>query len=211
MPNKLLRAAAAALAVLTICSAPVSAENAVEEAPAEVILNAADLNPTETGIPALDKLVAETLDSLIDKDMDSYEKIRTCYDWLLDNMSYDSSMKHLGVSVGDMTCGDIFYTYGEVNGFGAVALASNYGLCNGYAAGFILMARRLGYDAKLIDGYTLNGGGGYSWHKWAEIKIDGTAYVFDPQLDQNAESWGLEDHSFFCKTYEQVGKRYRRA
>ena len=143
--------------------------------------------------------------------MTTYEKVVACYDYLTDNMRYGSSMYHLNVPLGDTTCADIFYTYGEVDGFGAVALTSNYGLCNGYAAGFILLTRAIGLDADLVTGQTRSAGGGYAYHKWAEITIDGTAYAFDPQLDQSYAQKGLGEYSNFCKTYEQINGRYIKA
>lgn len=52
---------------------------------------------------------------------------------------------------------------------------------------------------------------GYAYHKWAEITIDGTAYAFDPQLDQSYAQKGLGEYSNFCKTYEQINGRYIKA
>ena len=177
----------------------------------QAILDAAELEPSVTGIDALDALVAETLAKITNEDMTTYEKVVACYDYLTDNMRYGSSMYHLNVPLGDTTCADIFYTYGEVDGFGAVALTSNYGLCNGYAAGFILLTRAIGLDADLVTGQTRSAGGGYAYHKWAEITIDGTAYAFDPQLDQSYAQKGLGEYSNFCKTYEQINGRYIKA
>ena len=175
------------------------------------IVTTAELEPSVTGIDALDALVAETLAKITNEDMTTYEKVVACYDYLTDNMRYGSSMYHLNVPLGDTTCADIFYTYGEVDGFGAVALTSNYGLCNGYAAGFILLTRAIGLDADLVTGQTRSAGGGYAYHKWAEITIDGTAYAFDPQLDQSYAQKGLGEYSNFCKTYEQINGRYIKA
>ncbi len=175
------------------------------------ILNAAELEPAVTGIDALDALVAETLAEITSEDMTTYEKVVACYDYLTDNMRYGSSMYHLNVPLGDTTCANIFYTYGEVDGFGAVALTSNYGLCNGYAAGFILLVRAIGLDADLVTGQTRSAGGGYAYHKWAEITIDGTAYAFDPQLDQSYARQGLGEYNNFCKTYGEINGRYLKA
>ena len=150
----------------------------------QAILDAAELEPSVTGIDALDALVAETLAKITNEDMTTYEKVVACYDYLTDNMRYGS---------------------------GAVALTSNYGLCNGYAAGFILLTRAIGLDADLVTGQTRSAGGGYAYHKWAEITIDGTAYAFDPQLDQSYAQKGLGEYSNFCKTYEQINGRYIKA
>ena len=115
----------------------------------QAILDAAELEPSVTGIDALDALVAETLAKITNEDMTTYEKVVACYDYLTDNMRYGSS--------------------------------------------------------------TRSAGGGYAYHKWAEITIDGTAYAFDPQLDQSYAQKGLGEYSNFCKTYEQINGRYIKA
>jgi len=175
----------------------------------EDILNYAALNPTAPRSEALDAYLEELLFSLLDEDMDTYEQVKACYDYLVANVRYGSHMGQLGTPVANgVTCRDIYNTYGEVEGFGAVALTAHKGMCNAYASAFILMAREIGLNAYLVKGYTRSAGGGYAYHEWAEMEIDGQVYVFDPQLEQDLRRAGLPRYSVFFKTYDEVGGRY---
>lgn len=173
------------------------------------VINQAELSPTAPRSEALDAYLQELLDSILEDDMDTYQQVKACYDYLVDNLTYGSHTARLGTLVSDgVSCNSIYSKYGEVEGFGAVALTSGTGMCNAYSSAFILMVQEIGLDARLVQGYTRSAGGGYAYHKWAEVNIDGTVYVFDPQLEQNLRSAGMATYSVFCKTYEQVGSRY---
>lgn len=173
------------------------------------LINSAELNPADPQSKALDALLDEILLEIIDEDMDTYEKVKTCYDYLVAHVQYGSHMSRLGTVVKDgVTCGDIYAAYGAVEGYGAVALTANTGMCNAYASAFILMTRKIGLDASLVKGYTRGAGGGYVVHQWAEIEIDGMTYIFDPQLEQDLVKAGLPRYSVFFKTYSQVSGRY---
>ena len=73
---------------------------------------------------------------------------------------------------------------------------SGKGSCYHFAAAFRALARRLGYPAytilRSLDGDPAN------VHAWTDIVIDGTPYVFDPQLHQR---YGNER---FMLSYEQA-------
>ncbi len=64
------------------------------------------------------------------------------------------------------------------------------GNCYVMAATFYYMAKELGYDAHQVSGYVLQSGGNQAIHSWVEIDIDGTTYVFDPQVYQQKGSGG---------------------
>lgn len=178
------------------------------ESPMADLLAEAALNPTSPRSDALDAYLDELLPTIISDDMDTYAQVKACYDYLVQTVSYGSHTGRLGTPIGNTTCGRIYSAYGEVEGFGAVALTAKTGMCNAYASAFILMTRKLGLDSYLVKGSTKGAGGGYVYHEWAEINVDGNAYLFDPQLEQDLRSAGLPDYSVFFKTYAQVGGRY---
>lgn len=175
------------------------------------LLNSAGLSPADADSSELDTYVDNLLTQILTEDMNTYDKVKACYDYLVDNVSYGSHMKYLGTALGDTTCRAIYNGYGEVEGFGAVALTANVGMCNAYASAFILMTRAIGLDSHLVEGSTGSARGGYTYHKWAEVDIDGATYVFDPQLEQDLRVSGMAEYSVFCKTYDQVPGRYIRA
>lgn len=138
----------------------------------------------------------------------TYDKAIICYDYLIDTVRYGSHVANMNATVGKTTCRSIYNAYGEVEGFGAVALTAKTGMCNAYASAFIMMARKLGLDAYLVKGSTRSGRGGYAYHEWAEIELEGQVFVFDPQLDQSLENQGLGSRIIFGRTYAEIPGRY---
>ena len=70
------------------------------------------------------------------------------------------------------------------------------------------MLSYIGFDAKTVDGKTAMAAGGYGYHMWVEVTINGQVYVMDPQVDDNM-SWGAYiSHDRFCKTYSEVKNQY---
>lgn len=172
------------------------------------IINGIELEPQAPQSDELDAYLTEIMAELLTEDMSTFKKVVTCYDYIIKNTTYGSHVAQLSTPIGDVTCGEITRQYGAVEGYGAVALAANTGMCNAYASAFILMANKIGLDAKLVKGYTKSAYGGYAYHEWAEVNIDGVAYTFDPQLEQSLTRAGLGEYNIFCKTYDQIPGRY---
>lgn len=198
---------AAALLAAAVLTVTLSVGTYAAESRAD-IFNEAELSAVSPSSQALDDYLDELMPTLIDDDMEPYEQLRACYDYLVDNVRYGSHMGNLGATINGVSCNSIYSSYGAVEGFGAVALSAKVGMCNAYASAFILMARKIGYDAYLVEGSTKAGGGGYAYHEWAEIDIDDAVYVFDPQLEQDLVGAGLGEYAVFGKTYEQIPGRY---
>ena len=73
------------------------------------------------------------------------------------------------------------------------------GNCYVLAAMFCEMARLLGYDAHLISGKVPLLKGGYGPHSWAEVNVNGTVYVCDPDFTNETKRNG------YMITYGQSG------
>ena len=77
---------------------PVQTGQPVEESPspaptvsdAEAILNAAKLSPMKTNDAALDAEVERILNQITTSGMSTYEKVKACYDYLIDNTVYQT-------------------------------------------------------------------------------------------------------------------------
>jgi hypothetical protein len=198
-----------------------------QEDPRIELLNSAELEPTGPGSDELDayldNLMADIFLGLLPEDVSdkgdeavdealegltTCEKTVACYNYVMDTVTYGSHLAYLDTPLGDTTCRAIYRKYGDVEGFGAVALTAGKGMCNAYASAFLLMARKIGLTGELVAGYTVSRGGSYAFHEWAEITIDETVYVFDPQLDQSYRRQGLGSYDNFCRTYEQIKGRY---
>lgn len=77
------------------------------------------------------------------------------------------------------------------------------GNCYVMAATFQKMAKLLGYDAHLVEGYirTYNGRGR---HGWVEIDMNGTTYVFDPNFEYGGYGNGYQINYGMSGTFKYI-------
>lgn len=150
-------------------------------------LNTAVLDPKATLSAKEEKILLKYLHKIISDDMTNYEKAVACYDYIIKNTVYDYG--------------------GWANPVNAV-LEDGYGTCTEYSYVYAAMLNYIGFDAKTVDGKTAMAAGGYGYHMWVEVTINGQVYVMDPQVDDNM-SWGAYiSHDRFCKTYSEVKGKY---
>lgn len=150
-------------------------------------LNSAVLDPKATLSAKEEKILLKYLNKIISDDMTNYEKAVACYDYIIKNTVYDYG--------------------GWANPVKAV-LEDGYGTCTEYSYVYAAMLGYIGFDAKTVDGKTAMAAGGYGYHMWVEVTINGQVYVMDPQVDDNM-SWGAYiSHDRFCKTYSEVKGKY---
>ncbi len=93
----------------------------------------------------------------------NYIKVRTVYDYICENITYDT----IGLRNGDPLCHTAY-----------AALIKNEAVCQGYASLFYRLALTLGVDARLIAGY---GSGGR--HGWNIVELSGKYYNLDSTWD----------------------------
>lgn len=150
-------------------------------------LNSAVLDPKATLSAKEEKILLKYLHKIISDDMTNYEKAVACYDYIIKNTVYDYG--------------------GWANPVKAV-LEDGYGTCTEYSYVYAAMLNYIGFDAKTVDGKTAMAAGGYGYHMWVEVTINGQVYVMDPQVDDNM-SWGAYiSHDRFCRTYSEVKNKY---
>ena len=68
--------------------------------------------------------------------------------------------------------------------YGNYGFERHYGDCNTVAYTFYFMAKALGYDAKIVQGYVKSSSGAYRTHAWVTIKTGGKKLVFDPDFNR---------------------------
>ena len=162
---------------------------------ADARLGSAVLTPDrswpEPLLKAADQVLAEAGGST------PYEQLRGCYDWLIQNCSYGAVRSDL--NEGGWIAEDAY-----------AILTQRVGVCDNYSAAFTVLARMIGFDARLQNGQTHRAGGGYTGHAWCVINIHGVDYVFDPQVEDNIAAGGAIRYLRFCKTYEEVPDKYIR-
>ncbi len=121
-----------------------------------------------SGDPELDELIKSVFSKILDESMDEEEMLHTIYQYTVDSFTYrrrnSYAMRDSSWAVKEA------YTM----------LSTKCGNCYNFAATFCMMARAIGYDAKVYSGII---GLDRRPHAWVEIKIKGTTYLFDPELE----------------------------
>ena len=175
--------------------------NVAEQGTIDELLNRTTLHPLKTNSPSLDNLVDDIFSSIFTANMSTAQKVRACYNYLIDTCSYASSgvwglpdyPPYVSAYDANMAC----------NAY--AILSTHIGVCDNYNAAFAVMCRRIGLPAYTVGGTVTAKAGGRLPHLWSYILLDGKKYTFDPQVqDDNPGSPGY----FFGKTYAQTGDLY---
>lgn len=169
-------------------------------------LNNLTLNPQKCGYEPLNQLVEQILNSITTNDMDTYDKVKACYDYLINNCVYGQ-----GDGIYDVLEFDDMYSDKSLyEKFAYIILRDHEGVCDYYSAAFAVMTRAIGLDTKVRGGQTSTARteSGYTGHAWCVIIIDGVEYVFDPQVEDNIAKGGAIGYYRFCKTYDEVKNNY---
>ena len=74
--------------------------------------------------------------------------------------------------------------------FAYYIMTKGKGNCYKFGAEFCYLARALGFDAKCIVARCAKMGGGTTPHCWVEIAMNGTTYVFDPDMYNATRNFG---------------------
>lgn len=149
-------------------------------------LNSAELKPKEFLKGKDEKILKKHLNKIIDDDMSNYKKAKVCYDYLINNTHY---------------------AYGGWGNAIESVLENGYGTCTEYSYVYMAMMKYLGFKAKTVDGSTAMAAGGYGYHMWTEVKLNGNTYVFDPQVEDDMTNGKIKYYRF-CKTYSEVSGAY---
>ena len=150
-------------------------------------LNAATLNVNECLSGNKHTIVKNYLSMIVNDGMTNYEKAVAVYDYLINNT---------------------YYAYGGWSKLVQAVLVEGYGTCTEYSYVLAAMMNYLGFEAKTVDGLTAMAAGGYGYHMWVQVTINGQVYVMDAQVDDNLSWGGNISHARFVKTYDEVANKY---
>lgn len=170
---------------------------------AERLLNSANLKPMRTNCTALDRKVDQIFAQILNSGMSTYQKVKACFDYLVKNGIYSYDHR-----VEDPTQGILYNSSLDANivQLAYSMLTTNRGVCDDYSAAFLVMTRAIGLESYLVTGQVRSKSGGYTGHTWVNIRLSGTYYIFDPQVQQDNAG---APYSYFCKTDAQMGDTYR--
>lgn len=147
-----------------------------------------------TGDVKLDEKLNALVDQYTNESMTRDQKLRALYNYCRDNFSY---LKRPLVETG---------AAGWEPEYASAFLSMGKGNCYSFASLFCLLARETGQPA-----YTVVGGLGKnaSPHGWVEMKLDGTVYTFDPQLEwRYVHDYGRKSHNLFKVLPQKTSHTY---
>lgn len=120
-----------------------------------------------TGNEDLDQRLNALVDQYTNDSMTQDQKLRALFDYTVNNFTY---LRRPLVSKG---------TTGWEPGYALWFLQNGKGNCFSFAAAYCLLCRELGLPAYTVVGAS---GNANSPHGWVEIVMDGSVYMFDPEL-----------------------------
>ena len=128
--------------------------------------------------------------------------LRACYDWVKNHTHTNWAS---GGGVLRYANGTHALTTSWVATEAARMLDGKTTDCYAYSSAFACLAKALGYDAKVVNGYVPSRSLGWASHSWVEIKQGGTTYVYDPDLGHSIPSV-----SFYGFTYSNSPTNYKK-
>lgn len=144
------------------------------------LLNAAPLSPLKTGCESLDQQIGEILGQITTDNMTTFEKTVAAFDYCVKNFTYESNEIVLSY--------DLLARYLVRDDAVRVAqaetmLRTRHGVCNDFAALFMVFTRAIGLESYQVGGKVRAAGGGMTGHQWDVIRLKGKYYLFDAQLE----------------------------
>ena len=91
---------------------------------------------------------------------------------------------------------------------GAGPLLYGIGTCENYAAALMLMLHEMGYEAVYVPGLTYSVFGTLVDHAWVMVRLAGTWYHIDPQLEDNVMKGAHIGYRYFLKGDEEMAAHH---
>lgn len=159
-------------------------------------INNVSLSPLKTRYTDLDNQIANIISSVTNSGMSNYEKLQAIYNYVKNKLSYEMMILNYN-ELWEMQDKYSYYDYDGMDVMRAkYSLSTGKGVCDNYAALFMILARRIGFDAYVVGGSVNKVGGGTTGHAWVMIKAGSTYYIFDPQIEDSKGT----SYDYFGKT-----------
>ena len=164
------------------------------------VINSVSLSPLTTRYPDLDNEITSIISSVTNSGMSNYELLQAIYNYVKNKLSYGQ----VPINISDLLGLKETYSYYEWDAYQVLrsyySLHTVYGVCDNYAALFMILARRIGFNAYVVGGTVNKVGGGTTGHAWVMIKAGGTYYIFDPQIEDSKGT----SYDYFGKTDSEL-------
>ena len=134
----------------------------------------------------------EQLDAVISDISYGKDTLRSVFDWVANNISYDVSLLRSD------------RRYSSEKEIVEEAIERRQGVCQHYASLFNAIVQQLGYESYVVSGYTRQNNeiNDELSHAWNAVKVQGHWYLFDPTW-----SSGYVDQEQFLKKYDSIWYR----
>lgn len=162
------------------------------------LINKTTLSPLKTGYTTLDNKISNIISNNTNSSMSKYDKLRAVYDYVKKKINYRTSVINTNDVIALQEEYGFYFNDALIAYQALYSLDTGYGVCDNYASLFMLLARRIGFDAYTVSGRVNKVGGGTTGHTWVMIKISGKYYIFDPQIEDTRGS------DYFGKTDSQL-------
>lgn len=147
-----------------------------------------------TGNAELDGRLNAIVEELTNDSMTRDEKLEALFNYVRDHYTY---LKRPLISKDQTDWEPEYALYFLQNGKGN---------CYNFSAAYCLLCRELGLPAYTVVGSALN-----SPHSWVEIVLDGSPYIFDPQLAwRYLHDWDKTGYNFFKQPAGSTTVQYTR-
>lgn len=138
----------------------------------------------------------KAIKSATNSEMTKEQKLKACYNWIINNFSYERDYQDPAKLKNNWT-----KSYAEY------AFKKKRGNCYKYASAMGYCAELLGYDARVVYGKIASGNGRVN-HGWTEVKIDGTYYIFDTvQADYYKGNYYRRTYKNYPRTLYKSGTK----
>ncbi|MCH5298888.1 MAG: Ig-like domain-containing protein [Ruminococcus sp.] len=176
-------------------------------------INSQPLYKEKTGFVALDKLVNKISKKIFKKGYSTYDKVKAIYDYEIKNFTYGhASLSTKQAKAAYSNSKNRLYTAycdSDIADRAYASLLTNTGVCNDYAAVFVVMTRAIGLDTYSVGGLTTMAGGGWTGHEWNNMLVNGKYIVFDAQVEDNIANGGRINYYRFAKKENEVKNNYK--
>lgn len=176
-------------------------------------INSQPLYKEKTGLVALDKLVKKISKKIFKKGYSTYDKVKAIYDYEIKNFTYGHaflSTKQSKAAYSNKK-NRVYSSYfdSSIVDMAYASLVTNTGVCDNYAAVFVVMTRAIGLDTYTVGGLTTKAGGGWTGHAWNNMLVNGKYIVFDAQVEDNISNGGKIYYYRFAKKENEVKNNYK--
>lgn len=155
--------------------------------------------------PYLRELVQRTAESITQPGMGEYQRAKAAFDYMI---RHTAMAEPVGLSLWRVHGGgEQPISFLEQRAISP--LRFGVGMCEDYAAALTLLLQGMGLEARYVPGLTFSAEGNLVDHAWTVVKIDGSWYHLDCQLEDNISRHGTVRYRYFLRGDDTLAGSHR--